>query len=171
MRLAEGMGGMKRVEVRQRAELFSMDWPCLLYTSIGDARPHGADFRRGVAEQRTEQQHFEDHTAYDSGVAHGRVEAVRLDPVQGTLLTTRSGDGEGHGRFRPPAGDAPDDPADEDNRGQQRPVSYTHLVEGCRFFHEKLFLPSVPDGGHAAQIQKPFGIALKREIHRLFLFD
>lgn len=87
---------------------------------IGDARPHGADFRRGVAEQRTEQQHFEDHTAYDSGVAHGRVEAVRLDPVQGTLLTTRSGDGEGHGRFRPPAGDAPDDPADEDNRGQQR---------------------------------------------------
>ena len=34
--------------------------------------------------------------------------------------TTRSGDGEGHGRFRPPAGDAPDDPADEDNRGQQR---------------------------------------------------
>ena len=44
-------------------------------------------------------------------------------------------------------------------------------VEGRRFFHEKLFLPSVPDGGHAAQIQKPFGIALKREIHRLFLFD
>ena len=44
-------------------------------------------------------------------------------------------------------------------------------VEGRRFFHEKFFLPSVPDGGHAAQIQKPFGIALKREIHRLFLFD
>ena len=87
---------------------------------IGSARPHGADFRRGVAEQRTEQQHLKDHAAYDSGVAHGRVEAVRLDPVQGTLLTTRSGDGEGHGRFRPPAGDAPDDPADEDDRGQQR---------------------------------------------------
>lgn len=43
-------------------------------------------------------------------------------------------------------------------------------VEGRRFFHEKLFLPPVPDGGQAAQIQKPFGIALKREIHRLFLF-
>lgn len=42
--------------------------------------------------------------------------------------------------------------------------------EGRRFFHEKLFLPPVPDGGQAAQIQKPFGIALKREIHRLFLF-
>ena len=54
--------------------------------------------------------------------------------------------------------------ADDQN---QRPQGLR--VKGRRFFHEKLFLPPVPDGGHAAQLQKPFGVALKREVHRPFL--
>ena len=70
--------------------------------------------------------------------------------------------------YRPQTGyyaDLIEEAADDQN---QRPQILR--FEGRRFFHEKLFLPPVPDGGQAAQIQKPFGIALKREIHRLFLF-
>jgi len=103
-------------------------------------------FHPRISEQRTETEHFQDHSADDTGRAHWIVEFLSvtvLDPRQGFLLRARGGDSKRHWTFRP-IHDFADDPHKEDEDGQIRnddpekpfQVSAPHADKGNRHKRE-----------------------------------